>query len=242
MPIRKLSSYEIDETTNKISALIDEHTSVNDTKKDMTKVTIQWFKQLLKKYSDNWSRKTEFDTFTKIEAAQVALTNIKLYADLEKGFIGTSMRSEKYMCDVSDIDDILVICKSGTSMVTKVSSKTFIESDIIYVNRIMKTDTTVFTIVYEVDGVEKTMIKRFTYGGYTRDKKIHLIKDIPNAKILYLHAGIAEDPTELNVELKPRKKVKFKDLNFKLKDFNVSGRGSLGVMFTKYPIEAITVK
>lgn len=239
MPIRRLSSYELTDTSSKINNLIDEHGTTVSTKKDMNKVAIAWFKNILKKYSDNWNRKTSFGTFTKIEAAQVALTNIKLYADLEKGFIGTSMKSEKYMCDVSDIDDVLVICKSGTSMVTKVQSKVFVESDIIYVNRIMKTDTTVFTIVYKVNGVEKTMIKRFTYGGYTRDKKIPLLKDIEGAEIIYIHTGDESESLELTVELKPKPRMKFKTLKFNINEFSISGRSSLGVMFTKYPIESL---
>ena len=241
--IKRISKFDIDKAQQKIEALEDQ---IEETKSHLATIidyTIAYFKRLKTDYGKGKERNTEIKVFDDVDATKVVIRNTKLYVNRVEGFIGTAMRREEYVCDCSDIDDIIVFTKSGQMMVTKVDSKTFVGKNIIHVAVFKKKDArTIYNMIYKDGKGGASYIKRFAVTSITRDREYDLTGGKPQTNVLYFSAnpnGEAEVVTIMLRQVGSIKKLKW-DLNFA--DILIKGRTSKGNLVTKHAVKRIELK
>lgn len=242
-PMSSITRFDVKKTDEQIKALEAEIKTVKHHLKHLTDYTIAWFEKLKEKYGKGRERKTELRTFDKVEASQVALANVKLYVNREDGFIGSGLKKDEFVCDCSDIDEIIVFRNDGRFIVTKVQDKVFVGKDIEHVAVFKKNDErTVYNMIYKDGQSGVSYIKRFSVTGVTRDKEYDLTKGSKGSKVLYFTANPNGEAELVTVQLKPH--AKLKKLNFD-EDFAalaIKGRASIGNMVTKYPVKKVLLK
>jgi topoisomerase-4 subunit A len=241
--IKRISKFDIDKAQQKIEALEDQ---IEETKGYLATIidyTITYFKRLKTEYGNDKKRKTEIKVFDDVDVTKVVIRNTKLFVNREEGFVGTGLKKDEYVCDCSDIDDIIVFTKDGKMMVTKVDSKTFVGKNIIHVAVFKKKDTrTIYNMIYRDGKGGPSYIKRFAVTSITRDKEYDLGKDKAGTNVWYFSAnpnGEAEVVTVLLRQVGSIKKLKW-DVNFA--DILIKGRTSKGNLVTKYAIKRIELK
>ncbi|MFD2917752.1 DNA gyrase/topoisomerase IV subunit A [Psychroserpens luteus] len=241
--IKRISKFDIDKAQQKIDALEDQIAEVKHHLANLIAYAIAYFERLKKEYGEGRERKTELRAFEDVDAAKVIIRNTKLYVNRAEGFIGTSLRRDEYVCDCSDIDDIIVFTNDGKMMVTKVDSKTFIGKDIIHVAVFKKKDKrTIYNMIYRDGAKGSTFVKRFAVTSITRDKEYDLTNGSKSSKLWYFSAnpnGEAEVITIFLRQVGSIKKLKW-DLDFA--EVLIKGRASKGNTVTKYPIKKIELK
>ncbi|WNH11741.1 DNA gyrase/topoisomerase IV subunit A [Thalassobellus suaedae] len=241
--IKRISKFDIDKAQQKIDALEAQIAEIKNYLANLIDYAIAYFTRLKKEYGAGRERKTEIRTFDDVDATKVVIRNTKLYVNREEGFIGTSLRRDEYVCDCSDIDDIIVFTKQGQMMVTKVDSKTFIGKDIIHVEVFKKKDKrTIYNMIYRDGTKGPSYIKRFAVTSITRDREYDLTNGNKNSTVLYFSAnpnGEAEVVTILLRQAGSIKKLKW-DIDFA--DILIKGRVSKGNLVTKYSIKRIELK
>jgi topoisomerase-4 subunit A len=238
--ISKFDSFKADEVIRNIEK------EIAKVKKDLSKLvdyTIAYFKRIKEKYGKGRERKTEIRNFDVIEAWKVAAANEKLYVNRAEGFAGTSLRKDEYVCDCSDLDDIIVFRSSGTFSVTKVSDKSFFGKDIIHIAVFNKNDErTTYNMVYQ-DGLKgNCMIKRFAVTGVTRDKEYDLTRGKEGSRVLYFTANPNGEAEIIAIYLKPKPKLKKLNFYFDFKDIAIKGRNSIGNILSRHPVKKIVLK
>ena len=241
--IKRISKFDIDKARKNIEAIEEKIAEKQHHLEHIIEYTIDFFKNIKKKYGKGRERKTEIKAFEDIEATKVVMRNVKLYVNREEGFAGTSLRKDEYIADVSDIDDIIVIRRDGKMMVSKVSDKKFFGKDIIYINVFKKKDKrTIYNLIYRDGKRGPSYMKRFFVSGVTRDKEYDLTAGNPGSQILYFSAnpnGEAEVVTVLLRQTGSLRKTKF-DIDFK--ELAIKGRSVRGNLVTKLPVKAIKLK
>ncbi|MEH6536019.1 MAG: DNA gyrase/topoisomerase IV subunit A [Psychroserpens sp.] len=241
--IKRISKFDIDKAQQKIDALEDQIAEVKHHLAHLIEYAIAYFQRLKKEYGKGRERKTEIRTFEDVDATKVIIRNTKLYVNRAEGFIGTSLRKDEYVCDCSDIDDIIVFTNDGKMMVTKVDSKTFIGKDIIHVAVFKKKDKrTIYNLIYRDGAKGPAYVKRFAVTSMTRDKEYDLTNGNKSSKLWYFSAnpnGEAEVITVYLRQVGGIKKLKW-DLDFA--EVLIKGRASKGNTVTKHPIKKIELK
>ncbi|OBQ56422.1 DNA topoisomerase IV subunit A [Tamlana sp. s12] len=241
--IKRISKFDIDKAQQKIEALEEQITEIKHHLAHLTDYAIAYFTRLKKEYGEGRERKTEIRTFDDVDATKVVIRNTKLYVNRAEGFIGTSLRRDEYVCDCSDIDDIIVFTKQGVMMVTKVDSKTFVGKDIIHVAVFKKKDKrTIYNMIYRDGKSGPSYIKRFAVTSVTRDREYDLTNGTKGSTCLYFSAnpnGEAEVVTVLLRQAGSIKKLKW-DIDFA--DILIKGRVSKGNLVTKYPVKRVELK
>ncbi|MCK4361545.1 MAG: DNA gyrase/topoisomerase IV subunit A, partial [Bacteroidales bacterium] len=218
--------FELDEVDNHLEHLID--------------YAINFYKQIKKKYGKGRERKTEIRNFDIIQATMVAAASQKLYVNREEGFAGTSLKKDEYVCDCSDIDDIIIFRSDGAFLVTKVSTKTFVGKNIIHIDVFKKNDDrTIYNMIYRDGRRGKTMVKRFPVKGITRDKEYNLTKGTEGTKILYFTANPNGEAEIVKVNLKPKPKLKKLAFEYDFSDLTIKGRSSKGNILTRHIVKNI---
>jgi topoisomerase-4 subunit A len=204
---------------------------------------VKYYETLLKKYGKGRERKTEIKLFDTIQANQVAIANQKLYVNRAEGFVGYGLKKDEYICDCSDIDDIIVFRKDGKMMVSKVQDKAFMGKDIIHVDVFRKNDERrVYNMIY-MDGKAKTAYgKRFNVLGITRDKEYDLTTGAPNSKVLYFTANPNSEAELVEIALSPMSHARKLLFDFNFADLAIKGRTVLGNIVSKYLIKSIKHK
>ena len=238
--ISKYDSKKADENIKNIEIELDEvKTHLNN----IIPFTINYFKQIKKKYSKGRERKSELRNFDTIEATKVIANNAKLYVNYREGFVGTSLKKDEFVCDCSDIDDIITIRKDGIFMITKVSEKVFVGNDILYVNVFLKNDErTIYNIVYQ-DGKDGPLLaKRCAITGLTRDKEYNLTRGKAGSRIVYFSANPNGEAEVIKVHHKPKPRLKKLIIEFDFGELNIKGKSSMGNIVTKNPVQKITLK
>jgi len=209
---------------------------------NLTEFAIDYFKNLKTKYGKGRERKTEIRSFENIEVRQVVVANQKLYVNREEGFIGLGLKKDEFVCDCSDIDDIIAFTRDGKMKVVKVADKAFIGKDIIYVNVFRKNDEhTTYNMIYRDGKKGASMMKRFPVTGVTRDKEYDLTKGTAESEVLYFTANPNGESEIVRVHLKPLpglRKLEF-DVNFA--DLAIKARGTMGNVVTKYHVKKIVL-
>jgi len=242
-PMSSITRFDIKKADDLMSTLEDEIKEVRKNLKHLTAFAIKWFEHLRTKYAKGRERKTELRTFDKVEAAQVALANAKLYVNRVEGFIGTGMKKDEFVSECSDIDDIIVFREDGKYSVVKVQDKVFVGKDIIHVAVFKKGDErTIYNAIY-TDGANGTAyVKRFAVTGVTRDKEYDISKGTKGSKLLYFTANPNGEAEVVHVQLKQNASLRKFAFDVDLAEIAIKGKGSLGNIVSKAPIKKITFK
>ena len=242
-PVRRIYRLDIDELNAQIKGLEGDIKQVKYDIDHLTDFAVAYYENLLKKFGKGRERKTEIRLFDTIQAKSVAIANIKLYANFADGFIGTGLKKDELIAEVSDLDDIIAFTKGGIMKVVRVADKIFIGKDISHVAVFQKNDErTTYNMVY-VDG--KTGIsyaKRFNVTGITRDKVYDLTKGSDKSRVHYFSANANGEAEVVKIVLSPNCSAKKKDFEFYFEELEIKGRGSIGNQVTKYPIKSIKFK
>lgn len=242
-PMSSITRFDVKKADEQMKALEDEIKVVRNHLKHLTDYAIAWFEKLREKYGKGRERKTELRTFDRVEAAQVALANVKLYVNREDGFIGTGLRKDEFVCDCSDIDEIIVFRSDGRCVITKVQDKVFVGKDIIHAAVFKKNDErTIYNMIYKDGQSGVSYIKRFAVAGVTRDKEYDLTKGSKGSKVLYFSANPNGEAEVVNIQLKPHSKLKKLQFDEDFAEIAIKGRGSMGNIVTKYPVKKIVLK
>ncbi|MGZ3872399.1 MAG: DNA gyrase/topoisomerase IV subunit A [Mucilaginibacter sp.] len=242
-PMSSITRFDVKKTDEQIKGLEAEIKEVKHHLKHLTGYTISWFLKLKEKYGKGRERKTELRTFDRVEASQVALANAKLYVNRVDGFIGTGLKKDEFVCDCSDIDEIIVFREDGRCLITKVQDKVFVGKEIIHVAVFKKNDErTVYNMIYKDGQSGVSYIKRFSVVGVTRDKEYDLTKGTKGTKVLYFSANPNGEAEIVNVQLKPHSKLKKLQFDEDFAALAIKGRGSMGNIITKYPVKKIILK
>ena len=242
-PVRRIYKLDIDELNEQINNIEVEIKKVLEDIANLTDYTVGYYENLLKKFGKDRERKTEIKPFDTIQAKSVAIANIKLYANFADGFIGTSLKKDEFIGDVSDLDDIIAFTKAGIMKVVRVSEKTFIGKDIIHAAVFQKADErTTYNIIY-VDGKTGTSFaKRFNVTGITREKEYDLTKGSEKSRVQYFSTNANGEAEVVKIILSPNCSAKKKELDFYFEELEIKGRGSMGNTVSKYPIKTIRFK
>ena len=241
--IKRISKFDIDKASDKIIDLENQIKEVKFNLDDIVNFSINYFKNLKKDYSENRARKTEIKLFDDVDATKVVIRNTKLYINREEGFIGTSLRKDEYVCDCSDIDDLIVFTKDCKVVITKVDSKTFIGKNIIHAAVFKKKDKrTIYNMIYKDGDKNFYYLKRFAVSGVTRDKVYNLSSAKKQSIVSYFSANPNGEAELISVILRQSSKLKkFKwDVNFS--DYIIKGRSSRGNIITKHSVNKIELK
>jgi len=242
-PMSSITRFDVKKTDEQIKNLENEIKTVKNHLKHLTQYTIDWFERLKEKYGKGRERKTELRTFDKVEAAQVALANVKLYVNREDGFIGSGLKKDEFVCDCSDIDEIIVFRADGKCIITKVQDKVFVGKEIEHVAVFKKNDErTVYNMIYKDGQSGVSYIKRFSVVGVTRDKEYDLTKGTKGTRVLYFTANPNGEAEVVNVQLKPHAKLKKLQFDENFAEVAIKGRNSMGNIVTKYPVKKIVLK
>jgi topoisomerase-4 subunit A len=244
--IKRISKYDGFKAEEYIQKLDAELAEVADNLAHLTRYAIAYFENLLKKYGEKRGRKTQLRTFDVVTAQKVAIANQKLYVNRQDGFIGHGLKKDEkaeFVCDCSDLDDIIAIKRDGTFVVTKIAEKTFVGKDILHVGVYNKNDDRlVYNMVY-VDGASGiSFAKRFLVSGITRDKVYDLTKGTKGTKTLYLTANPNSESETVTIQLSDKAPARVKQFEFDFAELAIKGKGSMGNIVTKQPIKKITQK
>lgn len=242
-PMSSITRFDVKKADEQLKSLNASIKEVNHNLKHLTDYAIAWFERIKEKYGKGRERKTELRTFDRVEAAQVALANVKLYVNREDGFIGTGLKKDEFVCDCSDLDEIIIFRESGRFLVTKVQEKVFVGKDIVHVAVFKKGDErTIYNMIYKDGESGTSYIKRFAVLGVTRDKEYDLTKGTKGSKLLYFTANPNGEAEVVTVQLRPHSKLKKLQLEVNFADIAIKGRSSMGNIVTRYPIKKILLK
>ena len=245
-PVRKISKFDVKAVEEKLKGIEAEIEEVRNHLEHLTEFTINYFKNLKKKYGKDYPRLTELTGFESITATKVVSNNAKLYANKEEGFVGIALKKEdnaEFICDCSDLSEIIVIHKDGKYVVTKVSEKAFFGKDILYVGLFDRNDQrTIYNVIYREGKTSVSYAKRFAVTSVTRDKEYDITQGTPGSQILWFtvnHNGEAE-----TVKIYYRQRPKLKKLieEYDFSELLIKGRAARGNLVSKNPINKIQLK
>jgi topoisomerase-4 subunit A len=241
--IKRISRYDVKKADEHIKGIETELEEVKNHLRNIIPFTINYFRQIKKKYGKGRERKTELRSFDTIEATKVVANNAKLYINYKEGFIGTGLKKDEFICDCSDIDDVIVIRKDGVYLITKVADKVFVGNDILYAQIFLKNDErTIYNIVYQ-DGKDGPLLtKRCAISGLTRDKEYNLTRGTTGSKIVYLSANPNGEAEVIRVHHKPKARLKKLVFEFDFGQLNIKGKSSMGNILTKNAVQKISLK
>ncbi|MBW6490239.1 MAG: DNA gyrase/topoisomerase IV subunit A [Lentimicrobium sp.] len=236
--ISKFNTFKADEV---IRNLGDEKAQVEHYLDNIIEYAIEYFRNIRRKYGKGKERRTELRNFENIQATMVAASNEKLYVNRLEGFAGTGLKKDEFVCDCSDIDEIIVFKEDGSLLVTRVADKVFVGENIIHIDVFRRNDDrTIYNMVYQDGKNGGAYVKRFAVMGVTRDKEYNLTKGSSGSRVLYLTANPNGEAETIKVILKPRPKLKKPSFDFDFSTLAIKGRGSIGNTLTKYQVKKIT--
>ncbi|MBR4339359.1 MAG: DNA gyrase/topoisomerase IV subunit A [Bacteroidales bacterium] len=245
-PVRKISKFDIKEAERQLQDIEVDIDEVRNNIEHIIDYTIQWFRQIKKKYGAGRERRTEIRNFENIKAASAAVANQKLYVNSKEGFIGTNLKKDENVVlagECSDVDEIIVFHEDGSFLVTKVAEKVFVGPDILaaYVfNR--NDDRTIFNMVYQDGPLGFSYVKRFAIGGVSRDKRYDLTKGTKGSKVLYFTMNKNGEAETVRVTLRHKAKLKKPVFDYDFSTLAIKGRQSMGNILTKYPVRKIELQ
>ncbi len=241
----RISRYDSDKADNEIKQIEADIKQVKYDLDHLTDYAVAYYERIRDKYGKGRERKTEIREFDSIEATKVAVTNAKLYVDRAEGFfgIGKSMKDSEFVCDCSDIDDVIVFTKDGRYVITKVSDKAFFDKGIYYIGVFKRNDErTIYNILYRDGKNGPIMMKRCAIKGITRDKEYNITKGTAKSEILYMTVNPNGEAEVLKVYFKPRPRLKKVIVDLDFSELAIKGRQSQGNLFSRYGIHKIVMK
>ncbi len=239
----RILKFNSDKNDALIAQIKEEIERINHHLDNIVDYTVDWFAMLKEKYGKSHPRLTEVRNFDTIEATKVAEANEKLYINRAEGFIGMSLKKDEYVCNCSNIDDIILFYRNGTYRIVKVSDKMFVGKDVLYVNVFKKNDSrTIYNVVYRDGKVGCNYIKRFAVTGVTRDKEYDVTKGTEGSRVLYFSANPNGEAETIKVVLKPKPRQKLLSFEKDFSEIAIKGRGSMGNILTKADVHKISLK
>lgn len=238
--ILKFNKDKADELIAQLKAEIEE---IDNHLAHLTEYTIEWYRHLKDKYGKDFPRRTEIRNFDTIVATKVVEANEKLYINREEGFIGTGLKKDEFICNCSDIDDVIIFYKDGKYKIVRISDKLFVGKNILYVNIFKKNDKrTIYNVIYR-DGKEGFhYIKRFNVTSMIRDREYDVTQGKPGSKIVYFSANPNGEAEIIKVTLRPNPRIKKLIFERDFSEINIKGRQSMGNLLTKFEVHKITLK
>ena len=240
---RRFTKFDSDKANEYIATLNDRIKKIDYELAHMVDYTIEWFEGLKEKYGTMYPRRTIIRNFDTIEATKVAEANEKLYINREEGFIGTSLKKDEFVCNCSDIDDVIIFYKDGKYKVIKVADKIYVGKNILYLNVFKRNDTrTIYNAVYQDGKGGVVYMKRFAVTGITRDKEYDLTQGKTGSKVLWFTANPNGEAEVLRITLKPKFRLKVLQFDIDLADLAIKGKQSRGNVVTKNEVHRISLK
>ncbi len=245
-PVRKISKFDTKAIDEKIAAIESEMQTVKDNIEHITQYTIDWFKMLKTKYGKPFVRQTEITAFESIAVTKVVSNNAKLYANYEEGFVGLSLKRDDngtFVCDCSDLSEIIVIGKDGKYRITKVTDKAFFWKDLLYVGVFNRGDSrTIYNVIYREGKSSVSYAKRFAITSVTRDKDYDITTGEEGSKILWFTVNHNGEAESVRIYLRPRPKLKKTQFEYDFSTLAIKGKASRGNLVSKNPIARIQLK
>ena len=203
---------------------------------------IHYYESIRERYGKGRERLTEIRGFESIEATKVVVANEKLYINREEGFVGTALKKDEFVCECSDIDDIIVFRKDGTYFVTRVADKLSVGKDVLYVNVFKKNDKrTIYNVAYRDGRFGPSYVKRFSVTGVTRDKQYNLTKGTAGSRVLYFSANPNGEAEVVKVCLKPKPGMKKLVFEYDFAGLTIKGRDTQGNLLSRNDIHKISL-
>ena len=243
IPIRKISKFDLDKVKDKLDSIEVNIEEVKNNLNHLVDYTIQYFTHLKKHYGKDRKRKTKIDEFDELDKKTISIKNYKLYVNKAEGFVGTSLKKDEFVCDCSDLDDVIVFTSDGIMKVVKVDSKLFVGRDILHVSLFnSKSKETVYNLIYR-DGKNGTSyMKRFKISGVIRDKDYNLTQGKEGSEVLYFSENSKDEADVVTVYLRKRASLKKLKWELDFADLTTKGRDSKGNIVTKYNVRKISYK
>ncbi len=241
----RISRFDTEKADNEIKKIEQDIKATQYDLDHLTDYAIAYYERIREKYGKGRERRTEIREFDTIEATKVAVTNAKLYVDRAEGFfgIGKSMKDAEFVCDCSDIDDVIVILKDGRYVVTKISDKAFFDKNIYYIGVFKRNDErTIYNILYRDGRGGAIMMKRCAIKSISRDKEYDLTKGTPKSEILYMSVNPNGEAEVLKIYFRPRPRLKKVIVDLDFSTLAIKGRQSQGNLFSRYGIHKIVLK
>ena len=245
-PVRKISKFDTKALDEKILAIEDEMKAVQNDIEHIDKFTINWFKSIKKKYGKDFPRRTELTSFETIAATKVVNNNAKLQANLAEGFVGIGLKKDdggEYICDCSDMSEIIVISKDGKYRITKVEDKAFFGKDLLYVNVFNRGDSrTIYNVIYREGKTSIYYAKRFAVTSVTRDKEYDITTGEAGSQIMWFSANHNGEAETVKVQLRSRPKLKKTSFEYDFAELGIKSKTARGNLVSKNVIQKITLR
>ena len=239
----RITKFDSKKADDNIAAIKEKITEVEYNMEHLTQFTIKWFEYLKKKYGAKYVRKTEIRNFETIVATKVVEANEKLYINRAEGFIGTALKKDEFVCNCSDIDDIILFYKDGKYKVKKVAEKVSVGTNVLHLDVFRKNDKrTVYNVVYRDGKGGAYYMKRCAVFGVSRDKEYDLTQGKPGSRIVYFTANSNGEAEIIKATLKPNPKLKKTVIEKDFSELAIKGRQSMGNLLTKNDIVKVTLK
>ncbi len=240
--MKRILKFSSEEADRHMEALEGEIKQVRHDIEHIIPYSIAYYERIKAKYGKGRERKTEIRNFENIEAAKVVIANEKLYINREEGFIGTALKKDEFICECSDMDEVIIFKKDGSYYVTKVADKIFVGKDILHVNVFKKNDKrTIYNVVYRDGKYGVAYVKRFYVTGVTREKVYDLTKGTSGSRVLYFSANPNGEAELIKVCLKPKPNLKKLVFEYDFADLAIKGRDSQGNTLSKNEVHKISV-
>ena len=239
----RILKFNSDKADEYIASLKDKISAINENLEHLVEYAIKWYENLKRKYGAAHQRRTTIRNFDNIEAAKVAEANEKLYINREDDFIGTGLKKDEFVCNCSDIDDIIIFYKDGKYKIVKVADKLYVGKNILYLNVFKRNDVrTIYNLVYQNGKGGTVYMKRFAVTGVTRDKEYDMTQGLKGSKIWWFSVNPNGEAETLRVTLKDKPRLKKLQFDVDFADIAIKGKGSLGNMVTKNEVHRISLK
>ena len=243
IPIRKISKFDLDKVKDKLDSIEVNIEEVKNNLNHLVDYTIQYFTHLKKHYGKDRKRKTKIDEFDELDKKTISIKNYKLYVNKAEGFVGTSLKKDEFVCDCSDLDDVIVFTSDGIMKVVKVDSKLFVGRDILHVSLFnSKSKETVYNLIYRDGKSGTSYMKRFKVSGVIRDKDYNLTQGKESSEVLYFSENSKDEADVVTVYLRKRASLKKLKWEVDFADLTTKGRDSKGNIVTKYNVRKISYK
>ncbi len=239
----RILKFNSDKAEEAIARMKKEIKEINGHLKNIVEYTVEWFRMLQNKYGKDFPRHTELRNFDTIDSTKVIEANEKLYINREEGFIGTSLKKDEFICNCSNIDDVIIFFRDGRYIITGVAEKKFVGKNILYANIFKKNDSrTIYNVVYRNGKNGFHYIKRFNVTSVVRDREYDVTQGEPDSRITYFTANPNGEAEVIKVTLKPNPRIRHIIFEEDFSNVLIKGRQAMGNILTKNPVHRITLK
>jgi len=239
----RILKFNSDKAEEAIARMKKEIKEINGHLKNIVEYTVDWFRMLQEKYGKEFPRHTELRNFDTIDSTKVIEANEKLYINREEGFIGTSLKKDEFICNCSNIDDVIIFFRDGRYIITGVAEKKFVGKNILYANIFKKNDSrTIYNVVYRNGKNGFHYIKRFNVTSVVRDREYDVTQGEPDSRITYFTANPNGEAEVIKVTLKPNPRIRHIIFEEDFSNVLIKGRQAMGNILTKNPVHRITLK